>query len=440
MTPQVYLLALRKRWWLILGLAFLLAGSGFVHAKTTTPMYRSTATSYATLSQAGSVSELVQGSTYTQNLMQSIALLATTPKVLDPVIWDLDLDITASTLAKSITATVPLNSFLIEIRATNPDPGKAAEIADAVATELAVTVQQLSPSTPDGAATVRLEKVSPATVPMYAYAPNTRLEVMIWGAGGGILGVIGALVWALTDTRVRRETDVEAAAKIPVLAAIPRERKPLRGGTSQPKVSEAFRRFRANLAFVDAGRHANAIVVTSPSAGEGKTTASINLAAALAEIHPRVLLIDSDLRKPTVAEKTGLLSDAGLTSVLIGQATLDEVVQPWGGVDVLTSGPTPPNPAQLVESEAMTQLIEEARETYDYVVIDSPPLLPVIDAAVLAQRVGGAVLVARAGRTTRQQLAQAAQSLRTLDTETLGGVLVGTEQSESYYGTPKASE
>lgn len=440
MTPQVYWLALRKRWWLILGLAFLLASFGFVHAKTTTPMYRSTASSYATLSQAGSVSELVQGSTYTQNLMQSIALLATTPKVLDPVIWDLDLDISAATLAKSITATVPLNSFIIEIRATDPDPQRAAEIADSVATELAVTFQQLSPSTPDGSATVRLEKVTPATIPMYAYAPNTRLEVMIWGASGGILGVILALVWALTDTRVRREEDIESAAKIPVLAAIPRERRQLRGGTSQLQVSEAFRRFRANLAFLDAGRHTNAIVVTSPSAGEGKTTSAINLAGALAEIHPRVLLIDCDLRKPNIAKKTGLLGDAGLTSILIGQATLEEMVQPWDGLDVLTSGPTPPNPAQLVESEAMTQLIKEARETYDYVVIDSPPLLPVIDAAMLAQRVGGAVVIARAGRTTRQQLAQAAHSLRTLDTETLGGVLVGTEQSETYYGTRKESE
>lgn len=130
----------------------------------------------------------------------------------------------------------------------------------------------------------------------------------------------------------------------------------------------------------------------------------------------------------------------GLTSVLIGQATLEDVVQPWGAVEVLTSGPTPPNPAQLIESDAMTRLIEEARGTYDYVVIDSPPLLPVIDAAMLARRVGGAVLVARAGRTTRQQLAQAAHSLRTLDADTLGGILVGTEQSESYYGTSKSSE
>ncbi|MFT3945114.1 MAG: polysaccharide biosynthesis tyrosine autokinase [Ancrocorticia sp.] len=440
MTPQLYLLALRKRWWLIIGLAFVLASAGFAQAKMTTPMYRATAASYATLSQAGNVSELVQGSTYTQNLMQSFALLSTTPRVLDPVIWDLDLDMTAATLAKSITATVPLNSFIIEIQAVSVDPTQAAEIADAVATELAVTAQQLAPSTTGGAATVRLEKVAPATVPIYPFSPNTRMQVMIWGAGGGVLGVLGALVWALTDTRVRREADVEAAAKMPLLGAIPREKKPLRGGSSEPQVSEAFRRFRANLAFVDASRHANAIVITSPSAGEGKTTTSCNLAAALAEIHPRVLLIDCDLRKPTVADKTGLLADAGLTNVLIGQVGLDDVVQSWGNVDVLTSGPVPPNPAQLVESEAMTELIEEARKSYDYVVIDSPPLLPVIDAAMLAQRVGGAVIVARVGRTTRQQLSQAATSLRNLDAETLGGILVGTEQSESYYGSAKASE
>lgn len=434
MTPQAYLRALQKRWWLVLGLAFLLAIAGFVNAKTTTPMYRSTATSYATLSQAGSVSELVQGSTYTQNLMQSFALVAVTPSVLDPVIEDLGLQTTSTSLANSLTVTVPLNSFLIEIRATSPDPERAAAIADAVAAELAVAAERLAPSTPEGGATVRLETIAPAVIPNFAYAPNTRLEVMTWGAGGIALGVVIALIWALTDTRIRRDGDVETAAKIPVLASVPKERKPARRGTTEPQVSEAFRRMRANLAFLDAGRPTRAIVITSPSASEGKTTSSIAFASALAETHSRVLLIDADLRQPAVASRTSLVADAGLTNVLIGQATLDEMVQPWHQIDVLTSGPTPPNPAQLIESDAMAELITTASASYDYVVIDSPPLLPVVDASVLARRVGGALVVARVGQTTRQKLAQAVHSLRTIDVEALGAILVGTEQTESYYG------
>lgn len=368
--------------------------------------------------------------------MQSFALLAETPTVLDPVIEELDLDISTTALANRLTVTVPLNSFLIEIRATSPDPEVAAEIADAVAAELAVAAERLSPSTRDsGAAAVSLENVAHAEVPSFAYAPNTRLEVTLWGAGGAAAGAIIALIWALTDTRIRREGDVESTAKIPVLAAVPKQRKSSRRGTSKLQVSEAFRRMRANLAFLDADHRFNVIVVTSPSVGEGKTTSSIALACALAETHSRVLLIDADLRKPTVASRTGLLAEAGLTNVLIGQATLDAVLQPWNQIDVLTSGPIPPNPAQLVESGAMKELIEMAGSHYNYVVIDSPPLLPVVDASVLARQVGGAVIVSRAGKTTRHQLSQAVQSLRTIDVEPLGSILVGTEQIESHYGS-----
>ena len=102
---------------------------------------------------------------------------------------------------------------------------------------------------------------------------------------------------------------------------------------------------------------------------------------------------------------------------------------------VLTSGRVPPNPAQLVESTAMTELIDRARQTYDYVVLDSPPLLPVVDAAVLARSVGGAVIVVRAGRTRRAKLTQAVQALRAIDAEALGTILIGSDKSESYYGT-----
>lgn len=437
MTPQAYVHALRKRWWLVVGLALLLAVGGFTNAKMTTPMYESTASSYVTLSQAGSVSELVQGSTYTQDLMQSFALLATTPTVLDPVIEDLELDITSTRLGRTLTVTVPLNSFVIEIRATSADAEEAAAVANGVAEELATAVQRLSPNTTDGGATVRLETVAPAVVPNWPYQPNTRLEVMIWGAGGVVLGVLAALVWALTDTRVRRERDIESAARIPVLASVPKDRKPTRRGTSRPAVDEAFRRVRANLAFLDANRDGNAIVITSPSAREGKTASAIALARALAEVRPRVLLIDGDLRKPTIAGRTGLLAEAGLTNILIGQATFEEMVQPSGDLDVLTSGPVPPNPAQLVEGQAMEELIGLACETYDYVVIDSPPLLPVVDASVLARRVGGALIVARAGRTTRQKLGQAVQNLRAaIDAQALAGILVGTDHAESYYGAP----
>lgn len=436
MTPQAYFTALRKRWWLIVGLAVALAAAGFGVAKTTTPMYQSTASTYVTLSAAGSVSELAQGSTYTQNLIQSFALLAKTPTVLEPVIDELGIDTSPRSMAGWITVSVPLNSYIIEIRAVSPSPHEAADVANGVADHLATAVQALSPSTEQGTASVRLETVAQAVPAMHPFAPNTRMQTIVWGVGGAALGVVLALVWALTDTRLRTEADVADATQLPVLGQAPRDRRLSSRPAAAPKSSEAFRRLRTNLTFLDAGRKTKAIVVTSPAPGEGKSVSAAALAIALSEVHARVLLIDADLRKPTVALRMGLVAEAGLTSVLIGQASFEDVVQPWGdgALDVLTSGPVPPNPGQLVESDAMATLLIEAEDSYDYVVVDSPPLLPVMDAAVLARLTGGALIVVRAGKTTRQSLARAVGNLTAIDADPLGVLIVGGKAHETYYG------
>lgn len=437
MTLRTYVGALRKRWWLIVGLAVLLGAVGFAYARSQTPMYRSSATSYVTLSSAGSVSELVQGSTYTQNLIQSFALLATTPAVLDPVIDDLGLDVSPTALARSVTVDVPLNSFLIRITAVSSEPAEAQAIANAVSDELSQAVQRLSPTTAEGGATVRLESVAPATVPMYPFSPNTRQEAVTWAAGGAALGALLALLLTLLDTKVRTEVEVAEVTRLPVLGLIPKDKRLARRPRLEPVASEAVRRLRTNLTFLDAGRHLNSIVVTSPSASEGKTTVAVSLATALAEVHDRVLLIDADLRRPTAAVRTGVLPDAGLTDILIGRAELEEVVQEWqdSGVYVLAAGVVPPNPSQLIEGAAMKSLLELASREFDFVVVDSPPLLPVVDAALITRRVGGAIVVANAQKTTRSSLAKAIGNLDAIDSEALGVVLVGTAAPTAYYGT-----
>lgn len=176
---------------------------------------------------------------------------------------------------------------------------------------------------------------------------------------------------------------------------------------------ESFRVLRTNLQFLDVDQTSKTYAITSPMPGDGKTTTSINIALALAESGSRTILIETDLRRPKFGEYLNLESTVGLTTVLIGGAQLSDAIQPWGrtGLDVIASGVLPPNPAELLQSKAMAAVLEQLRRDYDAVVIDAPPILPVTDAALIAAQTGGAILVVRHGKTTRDQAAQARQRL-----------------------------
>jgi capsular exopolysaccharide synthesis family protein len=177
------------------------------------------------------------------------------------------------------------------------------------------------------------------------------------------------------------------------------------------------------------------LAVTSSLPAEGKSTVSGNLAVALAETGARVLLVDADLRRPAIAELLGVEGGVGLTTVLAGAARVEDVVQDWGGkqLQVLASGPVPPNPAELLGSPAMRGLLEDLRGRYDHVVIDTAPLLPVADAAVLSRLVDGTLLVAQAGRVRRAELTRALGNLDQVSARVLGIVLNRVRGEESSY-------
>ena len=168
--------------------------------------------------------------------------------------------------------------------------------------------------------------------------------------------------------------------------------------------SEAYRQLRTNLQFVNVDHAPRIIAVTSAIPGEGKTTTALNLAAALAEAGHRVCLIEADLRRPTIAKTLGLVADVGFTTVLIGQSTVEAALQNVGrNFAVLTSGPVPPNPSELLISEQARHVIEAVIAQTDYTIIDTAPLLPVTDGAEVAALADATVVVHRAGKTTRDQ-------------------------------------
>jgi capsular exopolysaccharide synthesis family protein len=207
-------------------------------------------------------------------------------------------------------------------------------------------------------------------------------------------------------------------------------------------IAEAVRVIRTNLTFMSPDHAYRTVVITSAIPEEGKTTVSCSLAIALAQSGHRVALVDADLRRPRIHRTFGVTNDIGVTLVVAGQMKLDEVVRPSEvtGLEIITAGPTPPNPAELLHSDRFHELIKELGRKYDRVIIDSPPTLPVTDSAILSQVVDGTILVVRGFRTARAAVRQAVRRLADVNGHVIGVVLNAvnlrdTSYKGSYYYT-----
>jgi receptor protein-tyrosine kinase len=337
------------------------------------------------------------------------------------------------------------DTVLLTVRVIDASPARAQLIATAVADEFIMLIPILENS-PDGRqSAVRVSVVSPADLPTSPVSPQPLRNLALALAVGLLAGLALAAARHSLDTTIKTSEQTEEAAGAALLGVVPFDPATNRSTvitTSEPNshLAEAYRQVQTSMQFMDADRETKVVVVTSCVPEEGKSTTACNLALSLAEAGKRVLLIDGDLRRPRAARYLGLPMGAGLTSVLVGKATLDEVIQTWGdpALSVLASGPVPPNPSKLVGSQHMREVLAELRERYDMVLIDAPPVLPVVDAVVLAAASDGALLVVRHGKTSRDQLGKAAAALRRAEVDVLGTVLNMAPRSGSnsyyYYG------
>jgi len=370
------------------------------------------------------------GNTFIQARVSSYVKTATTPTVLQPVIDTLGLNETPQQLASRVSASSDLKTVLITLTVDDESPVQAAAIAQAVANSLIKAVDSLEMPKGGGVSPVRVSVVTPATAPVAPSAPNPKINLTLGLIIGLALGVAAALLRTTLDTRVRTERDLKDSTQAPVLGAIAFDpdasKGPLVSETSghSPR-AESFRQLRTNLQFAHVSHKSKTLLVTSSLSGEGKSTTAINLAIAMAQSGQAVALVDADLRRPMVATYLGLESRAGLTTALIGQAEVQDLMQPWGPneLHVLTSGRIPPNPSELLGSTEMQELINKLEKAFDCVVIDAPPLLPVTDAAVLAQQVGGVVLVVGCQSVKKPQLDKAIATLQLVEADILGVVL-----------------
>jgi capsular exopolysaccharide synthesis family protein len=251
------------------------------------------------------------------------------------------------------------------------------------------------------------------------------------------------------DSRIRGEADLRNATDVALLGGIAFDqsaaKKPLlTDAAHQSPRAESFRQLRTNLQFANVSGRARSVLVTSSLPGEGKSTTATNLAISLAQAGQTVCLVDADLRRPMISEYLGLDRNAGLTTALVGQADINDVLQTWGsdGLYVLTSGQIPPNPSELLGSVEMKNLIDRLQEAFDTVVIDAPPLLPVTDAAVLSQHLGGVLLIAGAQKVKQHDLQKALDTLELVGANVLGVVLnqLSTKGPDAYSYSYYSSE
>jgi capsular exopolysaccharide synthesis family protein len=296
------------------------------------------------------------------------------------------------------------------------------------------------------------ELVQRAEVPESPSSPDTARNVALGIVLGLMLGVGLAFLLERLDRRIRDPKEFEELFDRPLLASIPESRALARGGPAQleslpPVEQEAFRMLRANLRYFSVDRPVKSVLVTSAAPGDGKSTVAWNLGLAAAGTGARVLVLETDLRRPSLAASAESVVPApGLSTVLAGQIEFSEAVQAvvvpshQGSpttdrtMDVMVAGPIPPNPVDLIESERMRKMLQEAEERYDLLVLDTPPTSVVSDAIPLIREVSGVIVVTRLGRSTRESVAQLRKQLENLDAPTLGIVVNAFKADRGIYG------
>lgn len=430
MDLRDYLRILRRNWILVVAMTLVgLLGGGAV-TLLVRPTYTAQTQLFVAIQSSGTVSELQQGNTFSQARVQSYVKTVTTPVVLKPAIDALGLPTTVDELSHRVTASTDLNTVLINISVSDNSPVQAAATAQAVADSLVKAVDSLEKPKTGGTSPVSLSIITPAEAPTAPSSPNTRLNLLLGVIAGLCLGLVGAILRTTLDHRIRGEADLRKITELSLLGGIAFDqdasKKPLLTQTApQSPRAESFRQLRTNLQFANVAGLAKTVLLTSSLPGEGKSTTATNLAIALAQAGQAVCLIDADLRRPMIAEYLGLERNAGLTTALLGSADVNDLLQPWGNDNlfVLTSGQIPPNPSELLGSQVMHDLLGRLEEVFDTIVIDAPPLLPVTDAAVLGQHVGGVLVVVGAEKTKRHDLERALGSLQLVDAKVLGIVL-----------------
>lgn len=452
MNLQDFVKLLRTRWITVCVTTLIAVVGAVVYTFATTPQYQASTRLFVSTSSGSSLNDLYQGNRFSQERVLSYTELLMGETLAQRTIDKLNLDMSADELKAKIKATAKPDTVLIDVSILDPSPVRARDIANALSDEFVLLVSELE-TPPQGAtkADSRVVVEQRASIPTSPVIPNPPRNLALGLAAGLVLGVGLAVLRDRLDNTVKDRTTLEEISKVGLVGSIPldkerRKEAAISFENDNSSIAESFRKLRTNLQFLTVDNPPRVIVVTSSSPHEGKSTTAINIALALAEAEHEVVLVDGDMRRPSVDRYLDLVGTVGFSTVLSGGATLDEVLQKtnFPQLTVLASGASPPNPSELLGSQAARNVLAELRERFDYVIVDSSPLLAVTDGAILAANSDGALVMSRFGQTKREHLTHAIGNLRDVGATVLGAVFTMTptrgssrysyNYSYNYYG------
>jgi capsular exopolysaccharide synthesis family protein len=344
------------------------------------------------------------------------------------------------------------DSRIFSISYADTDKERAADVAN----ELATIIQHLAKEIIE---VNNVQVIDTAKVPSKPVKPNKRMNVSVAGVLGLLSGILLIYLLEYVDHTFKKPEDVEGQLGLNVIGTIPLfeggkrgkrkskdekvlEKQYLKNLITQnnPKApaTEAFRELRTNLQYAGVDKELKTIVVTSPTMGDGKTVTAVNLAVTLSRSGSKVLIIDADLRKPKVHSYFGIENKEGLTNALTSEKERSKIntlkYDQNSNLQILTSGPVPPNAAEMLNSKRMIQLLEELKKEYDIIIIDTPPIGQVTDAAILAGVTDGTILVLASNETRIEITKRAKKALDSVNASIIGVVLTKIDNKRiSYY-------
>lgn len=432
------LLATIRTSWRLLLLSVLLCTTAAIYlTATAVPQYQATARLYVA-AQVGeaNLEQAYTGGLLSQQRIASYSSMVATDAVVSKVLQRDGTGRSVDAVESKISVSSPLSTVLLDISFTDPDPFVAQKTANEIANEFVIFATALEGSNGANTPPVRVSLVQPAKLSTMAISPKPKRNLAFGLLAGFAIGLAAIVLRRSLDKSIRTVADLQAMG-LPLLGAVPEDKSARRQpvldlAATHTARAEAFRQIRTNLLFLNVDAPVKSLVVTSAIEQEGKSSTTANLAITFAQAGLSVIVVEADLRRPKLAEYLGLEGAVGLTDVLVGDVKLDDALQSWqnGLLTVLPSGALPLNPSELLSSQRAAALVSELEQRFDVVLIDSPPLLLVTDAAVLAASASCAMLVTRPGGSSREDLRSAVTALRNVDARLSGVVLNGAPRGD----------
>jgi receptor protein-tyrosine kinase len=329
-----------------------------------------------------------------------------------------------------------------QVKSLQGNPNNAAQVSALANQEAVLKAEAAQLQVTGAAAAGGVEFVTPAQAPTGPSSPKPAEDALLGLAAGLILGVGAAFLRDNLDDTLSSKEAAERSGGAPILAMVPmvnswKRKRGVVASSSEPTspAAEAYRSLRTSLQFARQAQELRTVLVTSPAAAEGKTSTLANLGAVFAQAGERVVLVSCDLRRPRLGQFFDVEEQSGLTTVLLGQQTLEQALKQVDGYDylwILGAGPVPPNPAELLSGPRAGKVFAALRENFDLVLVDSPPVLPVTDAMVLSKYADGTLLVVAAGQTKRAELQRASERFTQAQSRVVGIVLNEVTKQSGY--------